>query len=462
MTKYILALILFIVSGNSYGQWTGAVYDSLTHNNVSDQVNRNCISINQNTLHVVFKRNAGAMTTIFYMRRDSLGNWDPEMQLSTLPANNPAICNGTSTHDVHIVYEATDSSNGDQEIYHVWNSGVTWNTMQLTNDTTEDVSPTVAVDGSGYVHIAWVGVDTLGNYKIFYANNRSGNYVSQILTASNPGPFGSGAAPQIAVESSGIAHIAYRAGNFGTYHIEHAYNSSPGDSTWTMDVITTLNAEDLIAAIAVSNDSLVHLVVNDNSGFGFPWSAYYMNKSGASGAYSMQTPVAGSFSGNLGGMFVDQNNIPHIVFNEVSGNFFTGNVIYADSTNWAGYLLTQTTDMYECNIVMDEQQNGYLLTYRGLGGTDEEVVLYGPQTGVGMTKIDLAAENIFAVSSNNKITLQFRSNYKGNVSCYSIEGKLIETKNASLQERQMVSFDDIDPGTYIITAGNEKLKVVVR
>lgn len=458
--KTILLIAFTLICFYSSAQWTGAAFDTLTNNNVADETGPNSMAIDKlNNIHIVFRReNPVSGWDIFYRQRNATG-WTSEILVNSLAGNNPAICASRTENEAYIVYEAIDSVDGDQEIFLCSSAGSNWNCQQLTNDTTEDVYPVIDVDSAGFVHVAWVGIDNSGNYKINYATNISGTWNEQTLSASNPGPFGSGASPQIAVESSGVAHIVFRAGNFSSYQIHHIYNLSPGGTAWSIDQLITPNQDDFLASIAVTNDSMVHMVVNGNGGFGFPWSSYYMTKTGANGVISPAQQVISGFNANLGNMFVDHDNVPHFIFNEVSGNLYTGNVIYADSTNWAGTTLLNTTDIFEASMVLDDQLNAYMLAYQGTALNLEEVIFYGPSSTVGLPEVASANSIFHAFSLWDKLNIRIKEPFTGTISCYSIDGKEVFMRNGNFSPTELISVDNLNAGLYIVKCGTESVMV---
>ena len=332
--KTLLFLSTFIIYFQANGQWAGAMIDPLTQNNLSDRVNQQCIDIDlTNKLHVVYSREVpGSGQNIFYTKRDLNSVWTVEENITSQIAGNPVVVASDLTDDAYVAYDAIDSI--DKEIYICLNAGGIWNCTQITRNLLDDITPSVAIDSSGNLHLTWVTKISNSNYKISYATNLSGSIQIQNINISLPGQFGSGASPKIDVEKNGIAHIVYRGNNGNGYRIHHLYNSSPGGTTWKLEYITTPNDEDLTSAIEVDKNSVVHILVTGDDCFGCTSRAFYQNKNLTDSMFSGAADVAPSFVVSSGDLFVDKNNIPNFVLNEVSGNIFTGNIIYAASTNW--------------------------------------------------------------------------------------------------------------------------------
>ena len=458
--KIFLFAFTFLFSFQINAQWSGAILDSLTHNNVRDVVNHQCIDIDRSDiLHVVYsKENSVSGWNIFYKKRDVNAMWSSEESVTSQTGFNPVISASNIPGEAYVAYEAYDTL--DEEIYVCSNAGGIWNCFQLTSDTVNDTYPSIAVDSSGFIHLTWISEKSNGNFRIKYASNISGSWVIQELTGGQLGQFGSGASPEIAVDKSGLAHIAYRGNNGNGYRIQHAYNQSPGGTTWNYDFITTPNDEDLSLAIQVDRDTVVHLLVSGDDGFGLPQRAYYQKKTFSATTFSPSVEVAPSYRGQVGDLFVDNNKIPHFVLNEVSGNMYTGNIIYADSNDWNGILLLNSGDIYNANLVMDEEDHAYLLAYRGNSFPDEEVVFYGSSSPVDIAAVEDKETPYKIISTENNLKIYFKENYSGRLSCTTIDGRIVFDNRHNYQKGETISIGYLTVGVYILFAENQEGKFV--
>jgi hypothetical protein len=168
---------------------------------------------------------------------------------------------------------------------------------------------------------------------------------------------------------------------------------------------------------SAENDDL-HLGFNGNMGFGFPNDVFYAVK--PAGASNWSTPV--EVGGTLGGadvkLAVESDDDVHIAFMETSGNFYTGNIVYAtnQSGSWsAQYLLTG--DKYNPSLLMDAQGNGNMAFHQYAGYQNYDVYYYGYVAPIGpppAVDITLTPENppiqIPAFGGSFSFTLEVANN----------------------------------------------------
>lgn len=387
---FSLALCCFI-SMPAPGQWSGATVDTLTHDSHQDQSGHQSLAIDQSgTLHAAWLTSlSNGQSRVRYAMKHSAVPWSAGQEVSEpgLTVYEPVLAAERGTGKAWIAYVGVFGLS--DEIVVSTDSQGTWVHKRITSDGSEDRAPSIAIDGYNNVHLAWIGQDTLGDWKIKYATNTFGTWTTQILHASDLGPFGSGAAPFLAVNVNGVAHIVYRGGDFATYQIHHATNGSPGGTTWTYDFLVTPNANDFIAQLVVDEVNTLHVLASGNEGFGFPPHAYYMKKS-EGGNWS--APVLANNSGNGwgGSLFVDRYGKAHVTWNETSGNFYTGNLFYAsnNSGTWLDQAILSDGRTYNGVLVLDESGRGHALAYNGDTFESQEMVVVnstGTLTGIGDT-----------------------------------------------------------------------------
>lgn len=466
MKKLLPVLFLLLLAGTIRAQFTNAVVDTLTNNSIREEVNNRCFAIDDNNvLHVIFLRENPTMGwDIYYRNRDVNGNWSAESLINDQPGYNPSLSVNRFTGLPAVVYESSDPVT---QIMLATYSGTAWTNVPLTSTSAPNYSPDISVDSAGFYHVAYIGEDSTASsqtFKIFYTTNVGGNWATDQLTASQLGPFGTGAAPVIAVDNMGAVHIAFRSGNFQSYKITHAFNIAPGSIVWGYDQISTPNAEDFIAAIEVGNDTAVHLLVTGNDGFGFPSRSYYLKKNYSASTFDQAIAVAPGFSASVGGIFVDPNNVPHFILDEISGNIFTGNVIYADSTDWSGQLLLQTNDTYYSSLVMDSAGNGYVLAILGNTFQTQEVIVYGYKPFSSSVTDPRSESGFNAFVQNQSLQLIFHSNYNGPINVLSTDGRLVynNTVNTTAKEVLSIPAANWSSGTYVIRAGNSTRRVIIQ
>ncbi len=187
--------------------------------------------------------------------------------------------------NVYIAWEdQTDykSSGADNDIfYKYWNATTaTWNTTEvISNESTSDsCSPTLAVDGSENVHIAWHDETEYGgsgdDWDIFYKywNATTANWTTTevISTESTDDSF----SPTLAVDFLGKLHIAWQdetnyGGSGGDYDIFYKHWNATTATWTTTEVISTESAGNSHSpTIAVDFLGKVHIAWTDKTNYG--------------------------------------------------------------------------------------------------------------------------------------------------------------------------------------------------
>jgi len=118
-------------------------------------------------VHVAFANEFGGNMEIYYVRCTGQQSWSLPSNVSGTSgaSSNPDI--GLSSDGVlHIVW--TDTSPGHSVLYHGYGNGLQWSTWPIPNAT--GTQPSVAVDSTGIVKVAWQDkYDPQDPYEIYYA-----------------------------------------------------------------------------------------------------------------------------------------------------------------------------------------------------------------------------------------------------------------------------------------------------
>jgi hypothetical protein len=263
--------------------------------------------------------------SVYYTTNSPAGTWQvPELVNDTVQAcYSPALAVSPITDEPCITYE------DDSDICIAHRSTYGWQQHLVTFDYLLDCSPTIAIDAAGRVHLAWIKEDSLSlDYKIAYAIGDSTTWDAQVLFGSELGPYGTGAVPYIAVTEDGIAHIVYRGGNYGDYHIHHAWNDSVSSTSWNYEIITSGNVNDFSAALAIDENDGLHLAMGGNDGWGFPGRVHYRYQ--PSGQNWQPYELISATNSAVGpSLALDAGGMPHMIWEQTSGNFYTGHMYYS-------------------------------------------------------------------------------------------------------------------------------------
>jgi len=376
------------LSNSALAQWTTGAIDTLTRNSLRDENSSQPLAIDNNgTLHATWKEAlpVGGWR-VMYSRKQTGSPWTAAVEIgdSALPKFDPVIAAEPATGHPTIAYQV--SYGLSEEIAVSRDSSGTWLSTRLTTNGTEDLSSSIAIDGYGKTHVAWVGRDSAGNWKIYYATDIDGAWETQILIESDLGSFGSGAAPFLAVTSYGVAHIFYRGGDFSSYHIHHAENNAPGGTSWVYEIVSTPNGNDFQSSAVITADGSIHLLASGNDGFGFPPHAYYTVRP-PSGSWSSPQLTNPNGAGWGGSLFIDPFGKEHIAWNETSGNIYTGNLFYATNNagSWVSSPILTDGQTYNGVLLLDQSGIGHSLAYSGNTFQTQEIVVVhslAPLTGV--------------------------------------------------------------------------------
>lgn len=354
LKKVLPATALIFVTSATLAQWPQMATDTITNNNVADETVFKSLDIDhQDSLHLIWIKAGANGNHIQYSRKACYYSWSAPSYVNdtTLTAGDPFLAVDKTTGVPYVAY--IEYSSAGNEIVLAHDSAGTWVREHLTATPADEYSPTVAIDASGKAHVAWIGMDQQSNYRIFYATNLSGTWVSQMLASSNLGPYGNGAVPYIVSDATGIVYIAYRGGNYQSYRVHIANNTTPGGNTWNYQVTTTPNAEDFRGSLWIEGVTL-YLVSSGNDGWGFPVKAHYSELDLVNNTWSTPQQISTSIYGEPSPVFIDNAGNAHVMINQVSGNFITGDIYYATnaSSAWTDTPISTQQNTFNGSVVI--------------------------------------------------------------------------------------------------------------
>ncbi|MBE0431911.1 T9SS type A sorting domain-containing protein [candidate division WOR-3 bacterium] len=387
MSSLSIFLTLVMVAPFVRAQWQNPVIDTITNTQVQKATTLQSLCLDDSGMvHIVWQEQVGGSWRVYYCTNRPAGTWGVPQAVgdTTQAASDPAVAWGSDGGVPFVVYEQ------NSDIYAAPLPGGPWE--PITTNTQLDCSPTIAVDGTGYPHAAWITDDPgSGQYKIAYAVGllvvgSSIVWDIQTLAGSNLGPYGTGASPFIAVTSDGVAHIVYRGGDYGSYHIHHAWNDTLGGTDWNYEILYSGNANDFTASMVIEGDGDLHLAVSGNDGWGFPGRVYYLYKPFGQ-SWQQHALASLGYSASQPSLSVDGNGEPHIVWMETSGNFYTGNIYYShkQSGNWQVTSVIGT-DHFVPSFGIDGPGYGHIACHTG--GNTNLYDIYHIRSGSVLTGIE--------------------------------------------------------------------------
>ncbi|UCF70726.1 MAG: hypothetical protein JSW49_00155 [candidate division WOR-3 bacterium] len=367
----VFACALAIAFGTTsllWGQWQNPVIDTITNTQIRKETTIQSLCLDDSDMvHLVWKDQVTGGWRIFYCTNSPAGIWGtPQYVGDTMEvAFDPAVSWSSVVGEAFVVYEQ------NSDIYAAHGSVGLWQAEAIVANAQLDCSPTIAIDGWGMPHASWITDDpNTGQYKIAYAMGAfAGPYLIwdvQTLTASDLGPYGTGASPFIAVTPDGVAHIVYRGGDYGNYHIHHAWNSVQGPTVWDYEVLYSGNLNDFSASMVIEDDGACHLAVGGNDGWGFPGRIYYLYKPSGQAWQQYELASSGNSAANPS-MSIDLNGRPHIVWMETSGNMYTGNIYYSRKNTVGNWQVSSVigTDHFTPSFGIDGEGYGHVACHTG-------------------------------------------------------------------------------------------------
>ena len=237
---------------------------------------------------------------------------------------NPAVALD-SNDKLYVVWQ--DNREGDWDIYVSTSiDGISWSTEIRVNDPNigNQINPAVVIDGQNYAHVVWQD-DRAGNQDICIATSSDGfatKTVSQITSDS----FDQ-IEPAIAADSDNTIYVVWTDGRNGSNDIYGAASNNP----WTnVAIVSNTNNQSSPAIATESTGSILHLLwVDDTSGDN---DIYYASSDGLPGSPLTGSSIIDDSSG------ADQLN-PSIV---VAGSTDNNLKVFACWQDWRN----TDTDLY--------------------------------------------------------------------------------------------------------------------
>ncbi|OGD21455.1 MAG: hypothetical protein A2Y69_00885 [Candidatus Aminicenantes bacterium RBG_13_59_9] len=273
-------------------------------------------------LHVVWQDDTPGNGDIYYKTSPDGGtNWSASQRIAWTAAISQAPAIAVDFWgNLHVLWY--DYTPGNYEIYYMTstNGGASWSKNQRVTWTSGwSGLPAIAVDSAANLHMVWSD-ETPGSSEIYYKNSPDGGAswsAGQRLTWNS----GISQAPVIAVDSSGVLHLAWWDNTPGNAEIYYK-KSTTGGTTWTANTrLTWSSADSQTPAIAVDSSGNPYLVWWDSA----PGNAeiYYKKSTNGGASWSTNTRLTWS-SGNSYSPVIalDYSGNLHVVWHDnTPGNY---------------------------------------------------------------------------------------------------------------------------------------------
>jgi hypothetical protein len=270
---------------------------------------------------------------------------------------------------VHAAWEDKTNYNGcgsDYDIFYKYKTfDGTWSTPEVvsTESTQWSEKPSLVVDSSGIVHIAWQDSTNYNgcgsDYDIFYKYKDSNGDWSMTEVVSTESTMGS-QYPSLFVDTQGKIHVAWEdQTNYNGCGSDWDifYKNKPTNEAWSITevVSTESTSPSRSASLFMDAQGTIHVAwkdLTDYNGCGSDWDIFYKNKP-TNEAWSI-TEVVSTESQQTSGdpcLFVDLMGILHLTWTEGEGSvgvilythksleksWITTEVVSTESTSRSGY-----------------------------------------------------------------------------------------------------------------------------
>jgi len=329
-------VVLAVVTLAGARGWVTTATDTITHTVARKWVSMQALSVDSaGTLHACWTESQTvSLKYVMCAKKPAGDDWTMPEIVAESANNHAAIAVEKRTGVAHVAWAV--QVGGAADVFYATNRTGRWAKTRLTEDALEQWLPTIALEADSLPHLAWVVRDSAGTYHITYSSRRSGAWQTQTLIGSELGGFGSGACPWLAVAPEGVAHIVYRGGDYGNYHIHHAENSAPGDTTWTYEVLYSENLNDFTSAVAAYDSGELRLVCSGNDGWGFPFRTCYLQRPPNSSQWAPSVLMTASASAAMRG-FTTDGEVVHATWEEINGNVNTEKIYHVSNVSGLWY-----------------------------------------------------------------------------------------------------------------------------
>jgi len=212
------------------------------------------------SVHAVWSESTPGNFEIYYKKStDGGATWSTSKNLSSTSGNSfsPAIAVDSSDR-IHVAW--SDATPGNTEIYYrkSTDGGAAWSTSKRLSWTAEaSAQPAIAVDASGRIHVAWSDATT-GDSEIYYKKSSDGG-ATWITSKSLTWNTGDSLSPALAVDILGNLHLVWSDKTPGSSEVYYRKSADHG-ATWTAAERLTWNSGNSdVPDVAVYGSDNIHV-----------------------------------------------------------------------------------------------------------------------------------------------------------------------------------------------------------
>ena len=384
MRSFYLVLALCIPFAIQ-AQWENAENYFVTDNEVVDQLTYQALQTdNTNNIHTCWlQERDGVGFDILYDRRSPDGDWNGNATINEEDeVVREAEMQVEGAQQLHFVYTAQNATGVDLYVASV--DGAIKTVSQITEDTNTEHNPSIAIDGLGNLHICWIDQNNEGDYRVFYANNSSGDFIVEEMIFTQPSTTPENAQPKIEVTDDGAAHMMYVGmNNSGGPAIRYVFNNGLNFDLWQNSVIIVAETlQESSARFAIDENNRIHLIVEGSDGGNSDSKVLYYGKQVNDNSFQWEGPAVVDNAGTLqlNSVDVTTDGFVHLGMDAKTGSMLDGNAMYATNSSGA-FIVSSVIDngfTFGSQITIDNVGTPYLIAINSeMGNGDEEVIVYG-------------------------------------------------------------------------------------
>ncbi len=286
-------------------------------------------------------------------------SWQPSLMVDS----------GGVVHIAWMDYTDYGGSGQDWDIFYKYkNGGGSWSATEVvsTESTEDSFRPSLMVDSSDVVHVAWMDYTDYGgsdsDVDIFYKYKNSGGSWSTTEVVSTESTEDS-YRPSLMVDSGGVVHVAWfdetdYGGSGSDQDVFYKYKNGGGSWSAT-EVVTTESADDSgYPSLTVDSSDVVHVTWQDHTeygGAGWDWDIFYKYKNGGSWSAAEVVSSESGYLSEFPSLMVDSSNMVHVTWKDKTnyqgcgidndilykykngGSWSAAEVVSTESTNHSWY-----------------------------------------------------------------------------------------------------------------------------
>ena len=383
-------------------QWVTGNIDTLTHDNASDySVSPNSMFIDaQNTLHVVWQKRELWPNGwgIYYAKKFVNGSWTNPIRISDTLYTSvyPSVVVAGKLNKVFISYVSVYSKYAQIKLA-ISSINETWSSINITTDSLQNRNPLIEIDKNENIHLTWLGMDSLFNYKVKYSSNKSGIWKIQSLDDNYSGD-NYYATPSLSVSPNGHANIMYLSIINGIPRNILAENFDTKEGKWSYELLPeSVNGSGILK---ISKKGKLNYIFHYSKDFQFPVKTYYTFKANNLSGWSPPELINENFDGYCTSVEIDDNEKLHLTLDSLELAFKIGITYYANNKSgiWQFSSVSATGNTFHSSFKLDKNGSGNIIA------SSEEY--------------PIPSELLYLKSENNLIGIQ--ENFSFNVNDYAL------------------------------------------